>query len=51
MNVIDGLKAEAGFKTHKIYSNNKYKDNLGIPSLCKNLSAVLVKSLKNLPTI
>ena len=53
MNVIDGLKAEAEFfKTHRIYSNNKYKDNLGIPSLCKNLSAVLVKSLKrNLPTI
>ena len=53
MNVLDGLKAEYEFfKNHRIYSNNKYKDNLGIPSLCKNLSSVLVKSLKrNLPTI
>ena len=53
MNVLDGLKAEHEFfKNHRIYSNNKYKDNLGIPSLCKNLSSVLVKSLKrNLPTI
>jgi GTP-binding protein EngB required for normal cell division len=53
MNVLDGLKSEHEFfKNHRIYSNNKYKDNLGIPSLCKNLSSVLVKSLKrNLPTI
>ena len=53
MNVIDGLKSEYEFfKNHRIYSNNKYKDNLGIPSLCKNLSSVLVKALKrNLPTI
>ena len=53
MNVLDGLKSEHEFfKNHRIYSNNKYKDSLGIPSLCKNLSCVLVKSLKrNLPTI
>ena len=53
MNVLDGLKSEHEFfSNHRIYSNNKYKDNLGIPSLCKNLSSVLVKSLKrNLPTI
>ena len=53
LNAIEGLKSEADFfKTHRIYSNSKYKDNLGIPSLCKNLSSVLVKSLKrNLPTI
>ena len=53
MNVIDGLKSEYEFfKNHRIYGNSKFKDNLGIPSLCKNLSTVLVKSLKrNLPTI
>jgi len=53
MNVIDGLKSENEyFKNHRIYSNSKYRDNLGIPSLCKSLSGVLVKSLKkSLPSI
>ena len=47
MNVIEGLKSENEyFRNHRIYKNSKFKDNLGIPSLCKNLSSVLVKSLK-----
>lgn len=52
-NVIEGLKLEQEFFTkHPIYSNKKYKERLGIPSLCKNLSTILVKSLKkNLPII
>ena len=53
MNVLEGLKAEYDyFRNHRIYSNLKYKDNLGIPSLCKHLSNVLVKALKrNIPSI
>lgn len=53
MSVLDGLKAEQDFFTsHPIYSNKRYKDNIGIPALCKNLSDVLVKSLKkSLPSI
>ena len=53
MNVIEGLKSENEyFKNHRIYKNSKYRDNLGIPSLCKSLSGVLVKSLKkSLPSI
>ena len=46
-NVLEGLKLEEQFfKNHRIYSNKKYKDNLGIPSLSKNLSLILVKTLK-----
>lgn len=53
MNVLEGIKAEQEyFNTHHIYSNTKYKDNLGINSLCKHLSVILVKSIKkNLPLI
>ena len=52
-NVIEGLEIEQKyFYNHRIYSNNKYKDNLGIPSLCKNLSNILVNSIKScLPKI
>ena len=53
LNVLEGLKSEYDyFKNHRIYSNIKYKDNLGIPSLCRHLSNVLVKALKkNIPSI
>ena len=53
MNVLDGFKMEYEyFKNHRLYSNIKYKDNLGIPALCKHLSQVLIKSIKrNLPII
>lgn len=45
--VMDGLRLEQEyFKSHSIYSNQKYKDKLGVPSLCKSLSGILVKSLK-----
>ena len=52
-NAIDGLRLEKEFiNSHRIYSNSKYKNNLGIPALCNNLSDVLVKSLKkNIPSI
>ena len=45
--VIEGLRFEQEyFSKHPIYSNKKYSDKLGIPSLCRNLSLILVKSLK-----
>ncbi len=47
MNVIDGLREEYRyFSEHPIYSNHRYKEFIGIPCLCKNLSGLLVKSLK-----
>ena len=53
LNVIEGIKSEQTFfENHNIYSNKKYKNNLGIPNLCKNLGEILVKSLKrNFPII
>ena len=53
MNVTEGLKKEQEFfHNHRIYSNFKYKDNIGIPALCKNLSCILIKALKReLPNI
>lgn len=52
-NVLEGLEIEQKFFcNHPIYSNNKYKENLGIPNLCKNLSNILVNSIKScLPKI
>ena len=52
-NVLDGLKIEEQyFKNHYIYSNKKYKENLGITSLSKKLSLTLVKTLKKtIPSI
>jgi len=52
-NALEGLKIEAEYiQSHRIYSNSKYKNNLGIPSLCHNLSSILVKALKkNIPGI
>ena len=47
MTVIEGLKDEYRyFSEHPIYSNQRYKEFMGIPCLCKNLSGLLVKSLK-----
>lgn len=47
ISVLDGLKLEQEFfSQHPIYSNKRFKEFLGIPALCKNLSSVLVKSLK-----
>ena len=53
MSVLEGLKAEQDFfNEHPIYSNKRYKDNIGIPALCRNLSDVLVRALKkSLPGI
>jgi len=50
---LEGLKIEKEFlQSHIIYSNIKYKKNLGIPALCSNLSNILVKALKkNIPSI
>jgi len=52
-NVMEGLAIEREYFTnHSIYSNMKYKDSLGIPSLCKNLSCILIDSIKRcLPKI
>lgn len=45
--VLEGLRFEQEFfSKHSIYSNKKYREKLGIPALCKNLSGILVKSLK-----
>jgi len=47
MSVLDGIQAEYNyFNEHPIYSNHRYKEFVGIPCLCKNLSILLVKSLK-----
>lgn len=53
MNVLEGLQAEQlFFNNHHIYSNKRYRENMGIPALCKNLSTILVKALKkSLPSI
>lgn len=46
-NTIKGLEIEAEyFKNHYIYSHSKYNENLGIPSLCNNLSKILINSIK-----
>ena len=52
-NVIHGLEIEQKyFASHKIYSNSKYRTSLGIPSLCKHLSSILIDSIKTcLPKI
>ena len=52
-NAVEGLKLEKEYiKSHRVYSQNKYKNNLGVIALCNNLSNVLVKSLKkNIPSI
>ena len=47
MDVLEGLHAEYKyFNEHPIYSNHRYKEFMGVPCLCKNLSTILVKSLK-----
>lgn len=47
LTVQDGLKLEMNyFYNHRVYCNKKYADKLGIPSLCRNLGSILVKSLK-----
>tara|TARA_B100000925_G_C22009054_1_gene475235 strand:- start:2417 stop:4357 length:1941 start_codon:yes stop_codon:yes gene_type:complete len=47
ISALEGLKAENEyFSKHVIYSNKKYKEKLGIPALCRNLSSILVKNLK-----
>ena len=46
-NVQEGLQIEREyFAKHNIYSNEKYKSNLGIPSLCSNLSQILIEKIK-----
>ena len=52
-NAQDGLRLEKEYiQSHPVYCKLKYKKNLGIPSLCQNLSNILVKSLKkNIPGI
>lgn len=51
--VSDAIKLEHDyFIKHPIYNNPKYKDNLGIPALCKCLSSTLIKYIKkSLPSI
>jgi dynamin 1-like protein len=45
--VMEGLQIEQDwFTKHPIYSQSKFKDRLGIPALCKNLSSILVRALK-----
>ena len=47
MNVLDGLREEYRyFSEHPVYGNHRYKEFMGIPCLCRNLSNLLVKSLK-----
>ena len=47
MNVLDGLREEYRyFSEHPVYGNHRYKEFMGIPCLCRNLSTLLVKSLK-----
>ena len=52
-NVQEGMEIEAKyFKKHPVYSNSKYATNLGIPSLCVNLSQILIEQIKScLPKI
>ena len=46
-NVQEGLIIENEYFTnHHIYSNAKYKSNLGIISLCSNLSQILIEKIK-----
>jgi dynamin 1-like protein len=45
--VMDGLQLEyEWFSKHPVYNQMKYKEHLGIPYLCKNLSTILVRALK-----
>ena len=45
--IMDGLQIEHDwFNKHSIYSQSKFKERLGIPALCKNLSSILVRALK-----
>ena len=47
MNVLDGLREEYRyFSEHPVCGNHRYKEFMGIPCLCRNLSTLLVKSLK-----
>ena len=47
MNVLDGLREEYRyFSEHPVYGNHRYKEFMGIPCLCRNLTNLLVKSLK-----
>jgi len=52
-NVMEGLELEKEyFENHKIYNDIKYKNKLGVPSLCTNLSYILIESIKtSLPHI
>ena len=52
-NVQEGLIIEQEyFRSHSVYQNQKYKSNLGVPSLCINLSQILIEKIKNcLPKI
>lgn len=51
--VAEGLELEHQyFANHSVYSNSKYSDHLGIPSLCKRLRDILITSIKtNLPIL
>ena len=53
LSALEGLQIEQEFiSSHAVYSNPRYHKNLGIPALCSNLSAILVKALKkNIPSI
>ena len=52
-NVQEGLIIEQEyFRSHSVYQNQKYKANLGVPSLCINLSQILIEKIKScLPKI
>jgi hypothetical protein len=52
-NALEGLELEKQyFENHTLYKDTKYKNRLGIPSLCKQLSHILVESIKkSLPNI
>ena len=52
-NALEGLTLEANyFKNHKVYCQSKYRSHLGVPSVCKSLSNILIQSIKScLPKI
>jgi len=52
-NVQEGLLIEQDyFRNHPVYSNIKYRMQLGIPNLCKHLSNILITEIKrSLPNI
>lgn len=47
-NALEGIYLENEyFNNHEIYKDTKYKNRLGIPSLCNQLGIILIESIKD----